>query len=110
MEHSVVVEDVEHPQADTAAEGVLHRLMIYSLNQQLAYLWTCSPDPITQADTAIDQLLGCIRELLHVVYEDAEHVAFNSRSVQLQQAGIQQHVLNALSFLHRGTFCNWAAQ
>jgi hypothetical protein len=97
MEHCVIVEHVAEPQLDTAAEGVLRQLLVCSLNSLQAYLWTCSQDTITQADTPIDQLLGCIRALLHVVYEDAEHVAFNSRSVLLQQAGIH-HPHNAPPF------------
>ena len=98
MEHGVIVEHVAEPQIATAAEGVLRQLLMCSLNSQPAYLWTCSQDTIARADTPIDQLLGCIRALLHVVYEDAEHVAFNSRSVRLQQAGIQHHPRNAPPF------------
>jgi hypothetical protein len=92
MEHHVIVEHVVYPRVDTAVEGVVCQLLMCSLKLQPAYIWTYSQNTITQAETLFDQLLGCIWALLHVVYENAEHVAFNSRSVQLQQAGfnIQQ--------------------
>jgi hypothetical protein len=114
MEHCVIVEDVADPQVDTAAEGVLCLTNCWG-----AFGHCCShcagSEEIMRMDheeqirkfeereATLRQLMGCIRALSPVVYDDAEHVAFNSAAT----GGHPTSSTQCSSFLYRGAF--WAA-
>jgi hypothetical protein len=72
------------PFSDDQAGGVLHQMLCSPTNSESAYFWL---EEAQNEDTRpFEKLLGCIRALYRVVYEDLENAAFNSRSMQVDDA------------------------
>jgi hypothetical protein len=92
---------------EVKADQVLLQVLHSACYLQQAQVWTAPTgnalqpvgfgdgnDQATMRENLCLPLRRCIRRLLHVIYEDAQFVAYNSRSIQLQDGGFHCDLLH----------------